>query len=399
MKVKIFNQNFRNKLFLALLIVIVINFLFRAIVYKDQYLVRFNPSEWKTRYEKSQWVTAQKCDLKDPHINPKTCQWDDAYYQAHKNETFLGNDVNTIGDDGLYTYAGWKYIEGHDPTLLNAEVPPLGKYLIGLSILIFGNPNVFALASGIFALAAFFYMNTAIFKSRFFALLPIVIFSFEPLFYTQLRAPFLDLLYLGFLFLCFAFVLRSKFVWAAIALGAMISVKSTASTFVIVSFAIALYFLLIKDIRGLKKFVLFLPLSIVVLAISYWRYFTLGHTPWEFLGVQKYIITFYSTGAKGEWSAPWQMLLTGHWGTWFGKSTQISEWHLGWVIGAILAFIVLIQIVVKRQLDSRLLLGVWIIIYLLFLSVAPLWPRYLLLALPFLYNLAIWVLPKNILRH
>lgn len=34
--------------------------------------------------------------------------------------------------------------------------------------------------------------------------------------------------------------------------------------------------------------------------------------------------------------------------------------------------------------------AIWLFIYLLFLSFIPMFPRYLLLALPFLYNMAIW---------
>ena len=67
----------------------------------------FDEAYWKNKYEQSQWK--------------------------------LPLSVRTIGDDGLYLYVGYRLVHGNDPTSSNAEMPPLGKYLIGISIVLFGN--------------------------------------------------------------------------------------------------------------------------------------------------------------------------------------------------------------------------------------------------------------------
>ena len=392
-----FDQKLKNKLFIFFLILFALHLLFRIVSYQGEYVSRYDATYWKERYLRSQWVMSP----------PK----------------------ETIGDDGLYAYVGWEYMQGHDPTLLNAELPPLGKYLIGLSILVFGNQNIFALLSGLFVLAAFYFMNTALTRDRFFAFVPVALFSLEPLFYTQLRAPFLDLLYLGFLLLCFGFVFRKKYLSAVIALGLMASVKASASTFVIVPFAVVVYLLFTRQYKDLKKFSLYLPVSVFVFMLTYLRYFLLGHDLREFLGVQKYILAFYSDGAKGDWITPWQILLTGQWHTWWGETLRVAEWHIGWTIGTLIAFLYLpfaiyhlpfINTWIKSKRENSMvhgiwkienklfanrvggsldLIAIWFIVYMLFLSIVPVWPRYLLLALPFLYNLTIWVLPKSMLRH
>src|SRR6266403_1395413 len=144
----------RKKLFLVLLILFFLHLSFRIFQYRGEYLSHYDASYWKDRYLHSQWV--------------------------------VPNSKQSIGDDGLYSYVGYEYITGRDPTTLNAELPPLGKYLIGLSILIFGNQNIFALLSGVMVLCSFYLLNKIIFKDRLLSLVPVFLFSLDPLFYTQL---------------------------------------------------------------------------------------------------------------------------------------------------------------------------------------------------------------------
>src|SRR5438552_1706497 len=106
----------KNKIFLIIIILFVLHLLFRLFSYKDDYLTKYDANYWKERYLHSQWV--------------------------------VPNSKESIGDDGLYAYAGWEYIHGRDPTTLNAEMPPFGKYVIGLCEVIFNNQNIFALLSG-----------------------------------------------------------------------------------------------------------------------------------------------------------------------------------------------------------------------------------------------------------
>lgn len=47
--------------------------------------------------------------------------------------------VEVIPDYIVYTYAASEYVKGVDPTTINFEHPPLGKYILGLSLALFGN--------------------------------------------------------------------------------------------------------------------------------------------------------------------------------------------------------------------------------------------------------------------
>ncbi len=356
----------KHKLFIILLIIFLLQFLFRVYQYKDNYLTKFDAQYWKQRYLHSQWV--------------------------------VPNSRESIGDDGLYTYAGWEYIQGLDPSLLNAETPPFGKYLIGLSEIIFANQNTFALLNGLLVLVALFILSKIIFRDTLLALIPVMLFSSDPLFFSQLRAPFLDTLYMGLLIFIFIFVQKEKFLMANIFLGLMAATKSSASIFLLVPAVIIAYLFYMKDYRQIKKFILFLPVSILVFLLTYARYFLLGHNLREFLGLQKWIVTFYETGAKGTPGAVWQIFLSGKWPTWWGTVEQVSEWSLLWPLSLIAVLYYLYKVFPKRRLYKSTLLGFWIIAYLIFLTFVPVWPRYLLLVLPFMYILAVWVLSKTLPR-
>ena len=353
----------KKKLFLVLLVLFFLHLGFRIFDVREEYLKRYDSQYWKDRYLHSQWV--------------------------------VPNSKESIGDDGLYAYVGWEYITGRDPTTLNAELPPLGKYLIGLSIVLFGNQNIFALLSGVLVLICFYLLNKIIFKDSYLAFLPVFLFSLDPLFYNQLRAPYLDLLYLGFLLLTFIFFLKEKFWISAIFLGAMMATKSSVTTFAIVAATMFVYLLYMKHTEQIKTFLLSLSVAIGVFVLTYSVYFLGGHNPLQFLGVQKWILNFYAIGAKGDPSTALQILLTGNWPNWFGPTLRVAEWTILWPVSLLLSAYYLFLVFFKRKLYPSSLFGIWIVIYLLFLAFIPVWPRYLLLLLPFMYNLSVWVLSKK----
>ncbi len=357
----------KNKLFIVLIVLVVAHFLFRVFEYRTEYTTPFNAKYWEQKYNNSQWA---KVDSEEP-----------------------------IGDDGLYTHAAWEYMQGRDPTTLNAELPPFGKYLIGLSELLFKNQNIFALLSGIFVLVSFYLVNTLLFKNKLFALIPVFIFSLEPLFYTQLRAPFLDLLYLGLLLMTFYFFLKKKFIGSAIFLGLMAATKSTASTLPLVIGTSGLYLLFTKQFIPLRKYLITLPIAGIVFVLTYFQFFLHGKSVMEFLSVQKWIIDFYAGGAKGTLTAPWEILFTGKYANWWGQVSIVSEWHIGWLLSVLLALLASFFILRKYRKSAWVLVSIWMLLYTLFLSFVPVWSRYFLLLLPFTYALSFWFILYVLKKH
>lgn len=347
-------------LFPLLVTILVIHFLFRVYGYRESYATAYDEDYWKDRYLKSQWV--------------------------------VPDSRETIGDDGLYAYAGWEYTHGADPTLLNAEAPPLGKYIIGYMTVLFGNQNIYGIITGILALSTFFLLNLELFKRKVIAILPVVIFSFEPLFFEQLRSTFLDLLQLSFLFLVFTFFLKRKYLLSAIFLGCFMSVRF--STFAVIVIFSCLSYLFYANKKDVVLYLVSLVIAPIVYALTYLRFFLLGNSTIEFLKVQKWIVAFYAGGAKATPGTVIPLLLTGQWYTWFDGVQRIREWHIIWPLVTLLSAIA-IPATLKDKKHQIMLIAIWSVCYFVFLIVIPVAPRYLLLLLPFLYNLSIWVLLKN----
>ena len=349
----------KKKLFIIAIIIFLFHLVFRIYDYRDAYLTPYDAAFWEDLYKNSQWV--------------------------------IPNSKTPIGDDGVYTYAGWEYIHGQDPSTLNAELPPLGKYLIGISEVVFLNQNIFALFSGILFLGALYYLGFVIFNKHFFAFLPVLLISLEPLFYTQLRVTLLDTLYGGLLFFTFAFFIKKKYIISFLFLGLAAATKSAISTFALVLFVTCLFLLITKQWKEIKRYVIGIPFAALTFLLSYIQYFSLGNSFIEFLKVQKWIVTFYADGAKGSLTAPWELLFTGSYSNWFGTTTQVTDWHFGWTILLLLSLASIYILIRKRIMKPVSFLGIWILAYLLFLSLVPIWPRYFLLLLPSMYIVSLWV--------
>lgn len=348
-----------DKFFWFLLLLLGFNLGFRVYSYRIQYSTPYDPVYWRERYLKSQWVMAEP---EEP-----------------------------IGDDGLYAYAGWEYIHGRDPSMLNAEMPPLGKYLVGLSIMVFNNQNIFAFICGFLVLFTFFQFNKLIFPDRLCQLLAVVLFSFEPLFWQQLRAPYLDLLYLLFLLLIFYFFLQERLFLAAVFLGLMTATKASPATFLLVGLVTSAFLVCQKKWSWLRKWLLFLPVSLIIFSLIYFRYFQLGHNLRDFLGLQKWILEFYQQGVRGKLGAIWPMLFFGRWQTWWQpEAVKVAEWSLSWSLLTIVFLFSVLRLKKIWQAKGIFLVCLWLTIYLVFLNFIPLWPRYLLIFLPFGYNLLTW---------
>ena len=351
-------KNKFDKLLTILLIVITIaGFLGHMFQYRSDLLKKFDAAYWTKRYNESQWV--------------------------------IPNSKNSIGDDGLYMYAGYRYMQGDDPTLLNAEYPPLGKYVIGFFEEVTGYMNFFSLFLGGVVLVLFYLFNRQVFRSNFWALLPVTIFSFEPIFTTQIRAAYLDTFYLSMLLVGFIFFLRKKYILSGLGVGLFMATKAPFLA-VVVYIAMIVYLFLQKQFR-VKIVLKIIISSLSVFLLSYTVTFLHGHGFIYFLKVQKYIIHFYSQGAKGVIGAVIPMLFTGNWYTWFSSMQRVAEWSIGWpivTVGGVFA----LSLWFKKKDKYILFQLLWCGFYLVFLMITPIFARYLLLLIPFGYNLSIWSL-------
>lgn len=340
-----------------------VNFLWHLYGYRQDIFAKFDHAYWEKRYLESQWV--------------------------------VPNSKNSVGDDGLYAYVGYAYMQGKDPTLLNAELPPFGKYLVGLFEIATGTMGAFSLFFAGVLLVLIFLFTKSAFKSSLIASVTMMIFSLEPIFYEQMRAPYLDTLYFSAFLMTALFFINKKYLLSGIMLGLFMSIKSPFLGGLVLFVYVAS--LAISQEKFFKNTIIIGGSAFLTYLLTYARIFFLGHNLIYFLQVQKYIIHFYSTGAKGVTGAVIPMLLQGKWLTWFGPTVVVNEWTISWTLGFIGAFIGTVLLLRTRHKTFQMWFQVlWVVGYLAFLVMTPIFPRYLLLLLPFMYNLSIWAFLKSI---
>ena len=353
----------QEKLFYLLTLLIAGVFLLTIYSGRGHISQKFDYKIWENKYDKSQWVVPQS-----------------------KNE---------ISDEDLYIFVGAKLVNGYDPSLVNAEMPPLGKYLIGISDSVFGYIGVYGIVMSLAALILFFILNKLLFKSNLVAVIPVFLLAIDPQFREQIGVSLLDIQYLSLLLLTFILFLKKKYLWAGISAGLFMATKSPFMVVVLYATFFG-YFIVRKDFK-FRNWVSMPIATFVAYTLVSIKMFFLGHSLRYFLSVQHYMINFYQTGATGIRGAVFPLLLTGYWFTLFNRNGFISDWSPVWPVALILTLLAFCKIARSRKVeDGFLLIGIWVILYMIFLIFTPVFPRYLLLAVPFMYNLSVWVLLKTI---
>lgn len=355
---------FNKKVILGLILLGVGYLLLIVFTHRSLFFSRFDASYWQDRFDHSQWR--------------------------------MPLSSRTIGDDGLYAIEGYNLMNGADPTLLNAEVPPLGKYLIGMSIQTFGNGYIYSLLTGIAAVLLLYLVTKSLTDNTIIALSSALLLLFDPLFTNQLSITMLDSLQLVFLLLFFLLLtqlFKSKSFRRdmVITLCAGICVGFFAETkiglYLPILFIIACFLLWYKQ-RKVLLFTLFITGFGVGYLLPYVPYFLQGHTIPEWFSVQKWIINFY----RGNLLSPQPgdvittLLFNRHRNLYSGVWDVSHEWSAVWPLVTILGSIGLWQML-RSKSHERLWksLFVYVIVMLVILNSVPFWSRYLLLLLPFFY--------------
>ena len=352
---------------IAILLIAFIFVLLMLIVYSNRgkFTEKFDSVYWKNKYEHSQWTLPQS--------------------------------KRVLGDEGLYIYVGYLLTHGANPTLLNAEAPPLAKYLLGLTIRIFNNPYIFGFISSSFALLAFFIFCRILTKSLMISSMATALFAADPLFSDQFSLAMLDSSYLLFLFLFFsvfvAVARTSKKTEALIyaAVGGLLLGLLSEIKFPLLSPVLALLFsftLLRK--RNLTAGLLFSVFSFAGYLIPYIPYFMQGNSFGNWLQSQKWVINFWVVDYSVEktfgsafaamLSGFSQDLVTRNW-------DRVMHWNWGWPFVLILGITGLLRSIGREHKEKI----IWIIIFiftsvsLVSVNILPFRTRYLLPIIPFLY--------------
>ncbi|OGK26715.1 hypothetical protein A2954_07035 [Candidatus Roizmanbacteria bacterium RIFCSPLOWO2_01_FULL_37_12] len=350
------------------IIIIFISITFVTVVVfqnRKLYTEKFDPVSFQNKYNQSQWV--------------------------------IPNSKHIISDEDLYTYAGYKYINGLNPILINPETPPLGKYLIGLSIVLFKNHRIISLISALLSLAIINHIVFLSTNSFLTSSIAVFLTSINTLFIDQIiHTPQLDIFQLLFflLFIIFFLIFKMKnniffLLFAGFAMGFFISTKFFLASFFIFNAWLLLNYLIGKT--HLKKIIfesaLLNLIALFTYSYTYIGYFILGGNLRSFLGVQKWIYLFYSNTSieisklLGNYLS---LIFFNQWKFWSEGYPFIhyKYWTIFWPVVFIVGSFSIYKLFTEKKAKEKkllILLAAFLIIYNLFLFVTPVYPRYLLL--------------------
>ncbi len=335
-------------------------------IFQVLYFNRFNFSEkydvsyWKDRFEHSQWQ--------------------------------LPLSKRIIGDDGIFSYVGYRLVQGDDPSKNNPETAPVGKYLIGISIALFNNPIYYSLFFGLLSLVTFFFIAKKLLKDITLAIFVTTILLLDPLFFTQFWKSWVDIAQLFFLLLNVLFLIllnerkNNRFLFSLISglsLGLFLQTKLPI-LFPLIYILESIIFL--KN-KLLKEYSFYFFGIIFGTILPYFQYFILGHSLLDFIKLEKYILSFYT---KSQLSTNFGSILGV---LLFGKFqslnqtgfVKILEWWIFWPLSFVVSVFTFLKLSKEKNNFVLKGIGVFIILSLVIFSIIPSYPRYLLLVIPFIY--------------
>lgn len=311
------------------------------------------------------------------------------------------NPTALIPDNTVFRYAAGAYLRGIDPIYINSEHTPLGKYFIALSIFLFRNDATIIIFFALLTLFVVWLLGITLLQSTLWAVLPMLLFSSEPLFLDQIRvAPMLDVIQLPFILLTLYFFIREypkkRFIFTALMIGFVIATKSVVPGILLVV-CLVLFLSTQRLFKSALIFFAYLPFSALILIASYTRTFLNGYTFFQFFGFQKWIFLYQQSKLIHPFSV-WKLLLFNQWQVWWGdqRILKSAEWQVWWPFFTAL-LVISIALVITRKMKivpSFLLLLVWCTVYLTFLSLGVVSSRFLMPVLPVMYILGVYTLKQ-----
>lgn len=335
-------------------------------------------------------------------------KYDASYLKDHfeHSQWALPLSKRIIGDDELFAYIGYSLVNGGSITGFDSEVPPLGKYLIGFSIKIFNNPFYHSILFGLGSLILFYIIGVKVLGDKYSSLFAVSILFLDPLFFSQFWQSMLDIYQLFFLlahilFLTYLIDVETnadkKRIFCAIMSGLSLGF------FAQVKFPILLPLIMIAESiffiskKTKKEYFLYLIGIALAISIANIKFFIDGNSIIDFFRFQKYIVFFYlKSQLTVHVGAVWQVLFLGKFpNITAGPLISIYEWWILWPV--ITLFGILMAIFSLFSKSTPILnkgIAAFLLATLIIFTFIPIYPRYLLIVLPFLYLFGVIFLKK-----
>lgn len=314
-----------------------------------------------------------------------------------QSQYVLGDQAPAKIDDAtLYQYAASAYFKGEDPTTINFEHPPLGKYLYGLSLWATGWVKLLNLVM-LFGCLALFAKLMSHFKIKtWFQIVAVLYLGLFSGLHHHLATSLLDLQTLFWSLAFFVALLCYPETWQKyLSVGAILGAFIATKYFFPILF---LYVGLLAIWTYHKKTWLKAMISLVVMGLvyllSYGFYFSHGHSLVEFIKFEWYRFKWWTGNRTIPIGIIFQTLFLGKFPMWWIDSKAYmadGDWNLSWPI---LFVAHLISAVWQKKTWENLI--VWLFslgLMAVFMIGSAVYGRYLFQLMPF------WLLTIGTVRY
>lgn len=239
----------------------------------------------------------------------------------------------TIGDDGLFAVAGYYlFLQGGDPSQIHFEGPPLGEYLIGISILLFRNEFIISIIYGILLLVLTYELGFLLFRNQMIGVLAIFFISFDQLFLRHLHSSLLDLPQSLFVTAAIYFYIKglnkiNNFWFSSFFFGLAFATKFFPGILIIIT--VFIYWCWREKSEKLFYYIHSLALVPLIYLVSYIKFFYYHPSLIEFFNFQKWVLV-WRMGNPRVLGNILLTLITGRYRSWWQPESWIvdNEWSL-----------------------------------------------------------------------
>ena len=240
---------------------------------------------------------------------PKGYIFDEVYYAKNANSLIRnGVELNAQGQAEFIVH------------------PPLGKWLIGIGIKVFGNDEfgwrISAAVIGTLSVVLIYLITKELFKSVFLSNIAAALMAFDGLALVMSRVALLDIFLMFFILLAFYFLIKNYIWLSGVAIGLAASTKWSAIFLIPFFILLTINYFQIEPVKWLKRAAqyIFLPSLVYLLSWSGWIFTSGG---WDrqsgsnvFTSLWKYhtaILDFHRNLVETHSYAanPWSWLILG----------------------------------------------------------------------------------------
>lgn len=361
---KVCMKQFLSQLPIALILVITAFVFFR---YQEYFQSTLDPERSAELYGQSQYVLGEGSEAK-------------------------------ISDSQLYEFAGYAYWQGADPTTINFEHPPLGKYYYGIFYHFLGNPYWGSLLLFALVLFACVHVSKLIGLTSVAQSIVVVLVGSLSLLQVHTRYALLDLpqLLLTLLFFSALLSLQVKLTkkWIlllGLSLGLLLSVK-----YMIPLILIPLFFVVVQSYiqRHVVSYLAALLIAGFIYLLSYSMFFVHGGSIMDFVAFEWYRVQWFMGKTDAPMFLIFQTLFTGSFETWWepGSYETTLHWSVLWPVYFLLSLFGFAWAATRRQLGVVVLLLFSYLLIILYSIGAAASDRFFIQLLPFWILAVVWML-------